>query len=61
MICNHYSNLTPIEKVVYIGELIHAVQSNDRFYNLGKFIIGLAKEEGIFDGVTILPDTPTDS
>lgn len=55
MICQKFENLTPVQKVTYIGELIHAVQSNDHLMELGQSIIDLAISMGIFDGVTILP------
>lgn len=60
MICNKYSELSPIEKVKYIGELIHSVQSDDNLYLAGCEVISKAKDEGIFDGVVILPDPPNE-
>ena len=56
MLCKNYEQLGHFEKVVYIGELLHACQSDDDFFNKGKSIIESAKKNGVFEGVTILPD-----
>lgn len=61
MLCTEYFELTSVEKVKFIGELIHACQSNTSLYKTGKNIIEVAKENGIFDGVEILPPKDIDS
>jgi hypothetical protein len=56
MLCKNYEQLGHFDKVLYIGELLHACQSDDDFFNQGKSIIQSAKKMGIFEGVIILPD-----
>jgi hypothetical protein len=56
MLCKNYEELGHFDKVVYIGELLHACQSDDKFFNEGKTIIKSAKKMGLFEGVVILPD-----
>ena len=56
MLCKNYEQLGHFEKIVYIGELLHACQSDNDFFNMGKTIIESAKKCGIFEGVIILPD-----
>jgi hypothetical protein len=56
MICDLFNNLTPKERVEYIGELIHACQSDDVMYQIGKEIIKQGNQRGLFEGVVIFPD-----
>jgi hypothetical protein len=56
MLCKNYEKLGHFEKIVFIGELIHACQSDDSYFNMGKSIIESAKRMGIFEGVVILPE-----
>ena len=56
MLCKNYEQLGHFEKIVYIGELLHACQSDDSYFNQGKAIIESAKRMGVFEGVVILPD-----
>ena len=56
MLCKNYDELSHVQKIVYIGELIHACQSDDHFFNLGEMIIESAKNNGTLDGVVILPE-----
>lgn len=60
MICKKYDSLSHFEKVIYVGELLHACQSNDELYALGKDIIELARLKGLMNGVKILPDNKND-
>jgi hypothetical protein len=55
MLCPGYQKLLPREKRDYIGELLHAVQSDDELFELGSEIIQVAYRRGIFDGVKINP------
>lgn len=55
MLCTKYFNLVPIEKHAFIGELLHAVQSDDELFELAKDIITLATNKGLFNGVVINP------
>ena len=61
MICNRFSELTPKEKVLFIGELTHACMNDDHLYELGLTIINEAIAKGIFDNVKIMPDNNDDS
>lgn len=55
MICDKYKNLSPREKIIFIGEVIHAVQSSDTFFNMAEDLIKMARKDGLFDGVIINP------
>lgn len=60
MICKKYDNLSHVDKIRYIGELIHIVQNDDEFYEKGYSMIKLARTKGILDGVQILPEAKDD-
>jgi hypothetical protein len=55
MICEKFNHLTPFEKVIYIGKLVHAVENDDILFDAGNEIIELANNKGIFKGITIFP------
>jgi hypothetical protein len=55
MICNKYSNLTPVDRVLFIGELTHACMGDDDLYEMGQALIDLARQKGLFDNVVIMP------
>lgn len=61
MLCDSFSKLTPFEKIKFIGELVHACQVDEAFFKSGLDMISLAKKQGIFDGVTILPTSNLDN
>lgn len=48
--------MTPKERSLYVGELIHAVMNSEVLFLQGIGIIYHAKKEGLFDTVTILPE-----
>lgn len=56
MICEKFNQLSPNERVIYIGKLVHAVENDNLLFEAGNEIIGLANDKGIFTGITILPD-----
>ncbi len=56
MLCKNYNDLSHYDKVKYIGELIHACQTDNYFFELGENIIQSAKDAGVFNGVVILPE-----
>lgn len=56
MLCKKFNDLSHYDKVKYIGELLHACQSDDFIFGIGECIIQTAKELGIFEGVVILPE-----
>jgi hypothetical protein len=57
MICKNFSELSPLEKVLFIGELTHACMNEDLFFNMGKKVIEMAKDQGVFDNVKIMPNS----
>lgn len=59
-ICNSYEALTVAEKVVFIGQLQHCVQSDDVLFAKANELINEAVNRGIFKGVKILLDLPPD-
>ena len=54
-LCKSYNELSHVDKIQFVGELLHACQSDEYFYNLAIDIIKSAKDTGIFNGVVILP------
>lgn len=57
MICEKYQNLTPVEQIVMVGQIVHAMQNDDEMFDFVKKIIFLADRRGILDNVTILPNS----
>lgn len=57
MNCENYLELSPKEKVEFIGKLIHAVQSDNYTFNKAVLIINRAEKKGLYAGVTINPST----
>lgn len=57
MNCQKYIALSPKEKIEMIGKLIHAVQSDNDFFNRAQALIRLADNKGLFEGVTINPQS----
>ena len=60
MICKTYLDLSPIEKVMFIGELTHSYMSDEELYKIGVKLIDVAKAKGIFDNVVIMPNNQND-
>lgn len=56
MICKSYDNLTVIEKTVFIGQLVHLVQSNELFFARAMQLVVKGAAEGLLDDITILPE-----
>jgi hypothetical protein len=56
MLCKSYFELTPVERILFIGELTHACMCDDDLYELGKKLIELGMKKGIFNNVNILPE-----
>jgi hypothetical protein len=55
---NHqkWQDLTPRERIVLIGSLVHAVQNSPESFEEAARLINKAKKRGTLDGVEILPD-----
>lgn len=56
--CNKYQELSHVQKITFIGMLVHAVQSSDEMFDKGQNLIDLAGISGVFEGVTIMPAAP---
>lgn len=57
MLCENFQQLTIEEKIKMVGMITHAIQSDDEMFYAGKELVKRASEKGIFNGVTILPNT----
>lgn len=55
MLCEKYVRLLPVERVLLIGKLVHAMQSDNEFFDLSVRIVRAAKKKGLFEKVKILP------
>jgi hypothetical protein len=55
MVCENYRDMSPHEKILFIGQLTHACMSNETLFEMGKEIIELAQLLRVFEKVTILP------
>lgn len=60
MICKNYDSLSHVQKIVYVGELIHSCQSDDELFLMGLSLIELARQRGLLEGVVILPEESTE-
>lgn len=54
-LCKKYDELSHADKVIFLGQICHAAQSNDEIFSFAQTLILLATIKGIFDGVTINP------
>jgi hypothetical protein len=57
MICKNYSEMTVVEKVLFIGELTHACMSDDYLHENGITLIETARKKGLFENVKIMPSS----
>jgi uncharacterized protein YdeI (BOF family) len=60
MNCQNYRDLSVIERIKYLGMLIHAVQNDDFLFEAGKGIISIAEKNMLFKGVVIMPENPNE-
>lgn len=60
MICRKFSELSPLEKVMFVGELTHACMNDDLFFDMGEKLIEMAKHQGVFENVKIMPKSTND-
>lgn len=60
MICDKFSNLSVLERILFIGELTHACMNDNEMYDKGVEIIKEAKDKGFFDNVKIMPTKDTE-
>jgi hypothetical protein len=57
-LCDKYFNLTPIERVSLVGELVHSIQSDDELFSMAEDMIKLAMLKGIFRNTIVMPEPP---
>lgn len=55
MLCDTYQDMTPFERVVFIGKLVHCVQCDELAFAMATRIIADC-EEDVLKNVKILPD-----
>jgi len=55
-LCDKYFNLTPIERVSLVGELVHAIQSDNELFDMANDLIQLGILKGVFINTAILPE-----
>lgn len=60
MLCKNFLELSPRDKILFIGELTHACMNDNDMYEKGKEIIKKATDSGIFDNVKIMPEDDTE-
>lgn len=56
MICKNYETLSPKERTEFIGQLLHAVQNDNRAFNTCKMLVSVSEKLGVFTGIKINPD-----
>jgi len=56
MICEKFDQLTPYEKIIYIGKLVHAVENNGYIFDAGTELINMAEQMGLFKNVQFFPE-----
>jgi hypothetical protein len=56
MICKKYEALSPNERVLLIGKIVHLVQNSNAVFITAERIIKKYEDAGAFDNVTILPE-----
>lgn len=61
MICTQFENLTPKERIDYIGKLVHLAQEDQYLFGLFNDIITDAENNGAFEKVIINPPTTSES
>ncbi len=60
-LCNEFYELTPIERVQFIGSLNHIVMTDPEMYKLANDMVELALIRGLLTNVKILPDQQNDN
>lgn len=58
MLCEEFQNMTPYEKSLFNGQLLHVCMNDSAMLQMGKDLIELGMRKGLFDNATILPDVP---
>lgn len=55
MLCSNYEKLAALDRVKMVGEIVHALQSDNSIFKNVQDLIHLAKQKGLFENVTINP------
>jgi hypothetical protein len=55
MNCEKFMNLSPKEKIIFIGKLNHACMSMDYLFDKANELIDIAEAMGLFDRAKIMP------
>lgn len=53
MNCQDFQDLSPKERIAFIGELVHIVQSDEHCYDLANELIKLGREKGLMENTII--------
>jgi hypothetical protein len=54
--CENYMNLSHIERIRFMVELIHVCQSDDDLFYDAAVLIDAGRAKGLFEGVKVLPE-----
>jgi len=60
-LCDKCFDLTPIERVSLVGELVHAIQSDNELFDMANDLIQLGILKGVFINTAILPEQDTNT
>jgi hypothetical protein len=60
-LCPEFYELTPIQRIQFIGSLNHIVMTSPEMYELGNKMINLALLQGLLNDVKILPEQQNDN
>lgn len=63
-VCKKFDELSIVQKITKVGQLVHIYQSDDTLHEHLNQLIELATLKGLFDGVVINPtseETKTDN
>lgn len=55
MICKNFSELSSLEKFMFVGRLTHACMNDNEFFDLACKIINDAETKGLFENVKFMP------
>ena len=56
MICKNYEILSEVERIRLIGAVVHCIQNDNKFCETITYLLEDAKQNGILEGVKILPN-----
>lgn len=56
MLCEKYQELSTVQQIIMVGQIVHALQNDNGMFAHVKNLIDLAALKGIYENVTILPN-----